>query len=113
VDEVRVASVARSPNWLAATWRNMASNSVFNLHAPASVVSAGLAPTLVDFGLAGDRPEFLIGGEAGFTYLVQASTNLTHWVNLYTNPPGLLPVLWTDADAPGFRQRFYRVVLVP
>ena len=62
---------------------------------------------------ANGQPGFLIGGAAGFTYTVQASTNLLNWQNLYTNAPGSLPAPWTDTAAGGFAQRYYRVLLAP
>jgi len=40
-------------------------------------------------------------------YLLQASTNLADWLTLATFPGG--PLDFSDADAPNFPQRFYRV----
>jgi len=76
-------------------------------------LASSLTPTIAAFNLASGQPGFLIGGAAGFTYAVQASTNLLNWQNLYTNAPGSLPVPWTDTAAGGFAQRYYRVLLEP
>ncbi len=49
-------------------------------------------------------------GLAGYTYAVQASTNLVDWVTIQTNP---VPFRFADPDAQLFRTRFYRTLLVP
>jgi len=46
VDEVRVSSVARSSNWLWATYQNIASNSVFNSYGSAAMLASNLPPSL-------------------------------------------------------------------
>ena len=113
LDELRIESVPRSPNWIAATYQNIASNSVFNSYAPAGTVAANLAPTVSGLGFSNGQPSFLIGGAAGFTYIVQASTNLVNWNNIYTNPPGSLPLNWADPATNSFFLRFYRLQLAP
>ena len=42
--------------------------------------------------------------------IIQASTNLVNWVNVYTNMP---PFVFTDPHASNYRTRFYRAVLGP
>jgi hypothetical protein len=49
---------------------------------------------------------FTVTGDAGQPYVVQASTNLLDWISLQTNTA---PFLFTDTNAAGFNQRFYRV----
>ncbi len=46
MDEVRVSSVARSSNWLWATWQNIASNAAFNSYGAAALVASNLPPSL-------------------------------------------------------------------
>jgi hypothetical protein len=50
-----------------------------------------------------------VDGAAGVTpVVIYASTNMTDWTPIFTNPPvaGSLPFL--DSSATGFSQRFYR-----
>lgn len=47
-----------------------------------------------------------VNGGAGTNYVVQASTNLVDWINLFTNQA---PFNWSDTGVTNFRQRFYRV----
>jgi hypothetical protein len=72
------------------------------------------APPVVQQPVSGNGGfSFLVGGEVGPDYLLQASTNLLNWTTLLlTNPPAL-PFGWTDVEAPGFERRFYRVLLGP
>ena len=53
---------------------------------------------------------FTVSGDAGQQYVVQASTNMLDWVSLQTNAA---PFLFTDNDAAGFNQRFYRAFYLP
>jgi pectate lyase len=54
-----------------------------------------------------------IAGDSGPDYIVQVSTNLTSWDNLFTNHAPTPPFNWSDASASNFNQRFYRVLLGP
>ena len=46
----------------------------------------------------------------GKTNIIQASTNLVNWTNLYTNIASSTGFIYTDTAAPNFkRQRLYRV----
>ena len=56
---------------------------------------------------------FSVSGSAGQSYLVQGSTNLTDWLDLFTTNPAALPFTWSDAGASNFTKRFYRVQLGP
>jgi len=49
-------------------------------------------------------------GAAGYSFVVQASTDLIHWVNLQTN---VSPIAFSDANAWQYRKRFYRALLAP
>ena len=58
----------------------------------------------------GNQIQFDVAGVSGFNYAVQASTNMIDWVPLCTNTP---PFTFTDTNAAGFQQRFYRSVYLP
>jgi hypothetical protein len=55
----------------------------------------------------------LVSGAPGPDYILQASTNLAVWANLFTTNPLALPFSWTDAGATNLPLRFYRVLLGP
>ncbi len=112
VDEVRISSVARSSNWLWAVYQNIVSNSTFNSISSVSGV-APPAPTFNTFSLTGGQPTFEIGGWPGYTYTVEASTNLVSWTPLLVTNPAAMPLLWTDAGATHLDRRFYRVGVAP
>jgi pectate lyase len=52
-----------------------------------------------------------IAGDSGVDYIVQVSTNLLMWDNIYTNHSPTPPFNWSDPDAGNFARRFYRVLL--
>jgi pectate lyase len=49
-----------------------------------------------------------VSGGSGSDFVVQVSTNLTDWVDLYTNF-STTPFTWSDSNAANFGQRFYRI----
>jgi len=55
----------------------------------------------------------MVSGAVGPDYILQASTNLITWTNLFTTTPTALPFNWTDTNAAGFNRRFYRTLLGP
>lgn len=67
-------------------------------------------PTLAVAGFTNGQISLLIGGDAGQSYTMQASTNLVNWSNLLTTNPPVLPFIWTDTAASNFSRRFYRVI---
>ena len=54
-----------------------------------------------------------ITGDSGPDYIVQTSTNLVTWDNLFTNHAPAPPFNWSDSNAASFDRRFYRVLLGP
>ena len=70
------------------------------------IAAAALALTASSAG----QFSFTVSGDAGQQYVVQASTNLLDWDSLQTNAA---PFLFTDSDAAGFNQRFYRAFCLP
>jgi hypothetical protein len=52
-------------------------------------------------------------GDAGRTYVLQATTNFSSWLSISTNVPATNPFYLADPDATNFGYRFYRVVPEP
>jgi hypothetical protein len=113
MDELRVESVPRSPNWIAANYLNIASNSFFNSCSFASSLATSLVPNFTAINMSGDQPVFNVNGADGLTYIIQSSTNLTDWSDVFTNPPAAMPFTWTDGVPPNLPQKFYRVLVAP
>jgi hypothetical protein len=51
-----------------------------------------------------------VAGLPGYSYVVQASTDLVRWLPLQTNPA---PFVLIDPNAASYRARFYRTILLP
>ena len=112
LDEMRISNVARSSNWVWAVYQNIASNSAFASFS--AVVSVTASPPMFNsVAMVGGLPTFSIGGVPGYNYTVQASTNLTVWLNILTTNPPVMPFQWTDNGATNFNRRFYRVLISP
>jgi hypothetical protein len=62
---------------------------------------------------AGNQVQLSVSGDQGPDYTVQASTNLSTWINLFTTNAPALPFLWIDTNTTGFQKRFYRAVPTP
>jgi pectate lyase len=77
------------------------------------LVTAPASPQVQSSAYSGGSFSFTVGGDIGPDYIVQGSTNLTAWNNLFTNTPSALPFLWTDSGASSFSRRFYRIQLGP
>ncbi len=107
LDEVRISNVARSTNWLWATWRNLASHDTFNSYGPAELIAPD-APQLGSPVLSGGQFQFQVSGAPGVSYTVQASTNLTTWTDLLTTNPAVMPFTWSDSTS-NFPALYYRV----
>jgi hypothetical protein len=54
--------------------------------------------------------QMTLKGPVGGTYILQASTNMTHWINLQTNINTTGTLAITDTTATNFSLRFYRAV---
>ena len=57
--------------------------------------------------------QFTVTGQSGQEYIIQASTNLVNWVDVYTNPDYTAPFNFVDPNATNYTSRFYRVVTGP
>ena len=74
-------------------------------------------PQFIAVTLTNGAPQFLVQGQPGFTYVIEATTNLLAppalipWTPLFTSgtrPNGQFP--FADPDSTNFPRRFYRVV---
>jgi hypothetical protein len=75
------------------------------------VVYTNATPVLsVPGSPANGQFQFSITGVAGLNYAVQASTNLADWIPLATN---VSPFFFTETNAGGYPQRFYRSIYLP
>jgi pectate lyase len=54
-----------------------------------------------------------VNGSGGYDYIIQGSTNLLVWTNIFTNPLPALPFTWSDFGASNFPQQFYRIQIGP
>ena len=73
-------------------------------------VTVPVTTALTAMAWSGGQFSFTVSGIAGQRYVVQASTNLLNWIPLQTNT---LPFLFTDKNAAGFKQRYYRALYLP
>ena len=112
VDEVRISNIARATNWLQATYQNLAGNDSFVGYGVAEAITP-VRPRVTAMSFGSGNFQVQINGSVGWSYTVQASTNLSAWTNLLTTNPPSLPFVWTDATATNFSARFYRVLLGP
>lgn len=80
-----------------------------------SVVAVVLTPPqVIDPQFSGGQFQFQVGGTTtGVNYTIQASTNLTTWINMFTTNPPTLPFGWSDSAPTNYPARFYRVLLGP
>ncbi len=95
--------------------RSVTLNGHFNFHFDESLARSPFWPvyasasSTVSF-VGKSAFEFVVGGVPGFTYAVQASTDLVDWITLGTNTS---PFLFVDTDATNYSARFYRAVWMP
>jgi uncharacterized repeat protein (TIGR01451 family) len=54
--------------------------------------------------------QFTVTSDPGVTNIIQASTNLTTWIPIYTN---IGSFIYTNLDATNYPQRFYRTLTMP
>lgn len=89
------------------TVNNSDSNSIITLNATTYATAAAV---LTQASYADGQYSFNISGMPGYSYVVQASTNLTDWVSVQTNAA---PFTFMDSQAGQFQQRFYRAFWLP
>jgi pectate lyase len=84
--------------------------SAASTNAALTVASSGFGrPQIVNPVFTQGRLQMTINGEPGVDYIVQASTNLLNWVDIFTNHAVNPPFSWRDASAGNFIQRYYRL----
>jgi len=64
---------------------------------------------LVPAGFANGQFVFAVSGARNLQYIVQASTDLVHWIPVQTNTA---PFTFVDTHTGQFSQRYYRAVSV-
>jgi pectate lyase len=94
---------------------------ITNTAGPVSSINASLtlsstpptAPQLSTSAFSNGAFGLSVNGDAGHDYIIQVSSNLTDWENIFTNSNPTLPFIWNDPGAGNFAHRFYRVQIAP
>ncbi len=76
-------------------------------------VSVPPPPSLTSPMLTNGLFGFCVHGVTGWNYVVQASTNLLAWTNLFTTNATTTPLWWADEGSTHYPERFYRVTIAP
>jgi hypothetical protein len=101
----------------AGTYSVSVSNSAGSVTSAVAVlaVSSGAhaKPQISGLVLGNGTFSMTVNGDSGVDYIVQASTNLLTWDNLFTNHSPAMPFNWSDNDVTNFIQRFYRIQIGP
>ena len=116
IDEVRIAAVASSTNWVWAEWMNVASNSLFQAYTMNTPAIINLPPTNFAGGYANLNGSLLSTGIAPTTVYVaygttDGSTNASNWgtfVNLSGTGMASTGGYTTNVAVPGGGTLFYR-----
>jgi len=66
-----------------------------------------LVTTLSFFAYTNNQFQFSLTGVPGYSYVIQASTNLTSWVSIKTNTS---PFTFTDPQTTNYSYQFYRAI---
>jgi hypothetical protein len=84
--------------------------SVISSTATLSVYDS-VAPSMASqgYGINGEF-QLIVTGVPGYSYIVQASTNLLDWTPVQTN---VSPFSFTDVSTTNYPNQFYRAVYVP
>ncbi|HEY3762383.1 MAG TPA: LamG-like jellyroll fold domain-containing protein [Verrucomicrobiae bacterium] len=91
-------------------------NGTSNLSATQNFVAIvnPLAPAVMTGAMmTNNQFEFLVTGDPGPDYTIQASTNMVMWANLFTTNTPALPFNWMDTNGTMSPQYFYRLKLEP
>jgi len=76
-----------------------------------NVVSSLPPPQVSAFSMAGGAFHLTISNPDNSTVIIQASTNLVNWVNVYTST--LPSITFTDSTQTNYSDRFYRAKIGP
>lgn len=102
------ASFSRSGDYFL---RLTASNRLCRVSRDLSVTVVASRPQLLGPLMTGNCFQIQVSGEAGVNYIIQGSTDLVTWADLFTTNAVTMPLTWTDRSATHFSARFYRALL--
>jgi len=88
-----------------------ASNELAQVSRDVSVTVLSSRPQFAGVQICKGEFGFQSVGTAGLNCTVQASTNLTTWLNLLVTNSAATSFNWADADTTNFSHRFYRLML--
>ncbi len=75
-----------------------------------TVAALPVPPVLSSLAYTNGGFRLTVSGDPSYATVVQASTNLFNWVNIYTSTP---PFIFTNIVTTNYPQRFYRAVVGP
>ena len=74
-----------------------------------TAIRVPITPTLTGVTITNSQTKFTLTGDAGMSYKILASTNLTTWTALATNTAALNGTIkFTDTAATNYTSRYYR-----
>jgi hypothetical protein len=108
LDEVRLSSVARSPNWVSAEYMNMASNNMFSSYSAVTPYALSYAPVNLTISRSANNVQIFWPAAAPGA-LLQESPDLVNWTNstAVVTPSGTNNAV---TIAPQGVVKFYRLV---
>jgi uncharacterized delta-60 repeat protein len=107
-------TIASAQTTNAGSYAVVVTNCAGSVTSEVATLTVLVPPTLtaIAFNTINLQFEFMVAGNVGSNYVVQARTNLSagDWVPLLTNPA---PFMFVDTNAPQYPQRFYRALFWP
>jgi len=102
---------AQSTN--AGPYKVVIANSVGSITSSVATLTVVNRPILLSPRVTNASFNFILSGNAGFNYSIEATTNFGSWtpIGTLTNASGLVP--FTETNTPGYRFRAYRAKLLP
>jgi uncharacterized repeat protein (TIGR01451 family) len=104
---------ANAPTAASGDYTVVVSNNVGFANSGVATLTVTNPPTILSLsdglGMNADGFSFQISVPIGATYIIEASEDLQHWSQIYTNVASTSPVVFTDHDANARVLRFYRV----
>jgi hypothetical protein len=93
--------------------RFFASNAFGEVSSDIPVSIGPHPPQIVALPILGGQFQLQVNGVIGVNYMIEASTDLRTWTNVFTTNTVTMPFTWTDSESDLLTQRFYRVRLGP
>jgi hypothetical protein len=87
--------------------------SVTSTNATLTATGVSSAPQLSAPLFSNGTFTLTVNGNSGPDYIVQVTTDLVNWANIFTNHAPAPPFVWSDVNAGNFSRRFYRVQVGP